>query len=206
MKKSILLPVLGFLGTATAVYGDGFIVFANYVGSAPPITYSLDPSLAPPGEAGVAIGSEFNAELAWYNGVTANASDLTVLPNTMTSFGLTSKPVADGDVNNGAGFFIDSSEITLPGYVSGQVTLAVLAFNGTSFATSTITGESRLFLMTPAPVVIDPPPFFPTDGPNAYQAFTVGEAPLVQFVPEPATIAIGGLGLAALTFFRRRQA
>jgi hypothetical protein len=208
MKRTILLAILGVTTAATAVYGDGFVLFENYLDSASPVTYSLNPAFAPQGEAGVAIGSEFSAELAWYNGVTANPSDLTLLPNTITSFGLVSKPVADGDLFNGAGYFFDSAEVTLPRYTSGQVTLEVLAFNGTDFASSITKGVSPLFLMTPAPLVIDPPPSFPDSGPNAYQSFTVAEGGLasVTFIPEPTTIALGGLGLAALISFRRKHA
>jgi hypothetical protein len=196
MKKSIGLSVLGITFSVTASQGAGTIYFSNYYSStSPTINYSSNPFLVPPGKAGLALGSEFSAELAYYNGVTSNPFDLTLLSSSITAFGLAApNPTADGQLSSGAGWFLGPGVLELPGTTQVElVTLDVYAFNNGSLAASTLSGSSGLFQVNLGGGIY--PPALLTGMPN----FTVP-------VPEPTTMTLGGLGLASLLLFRRKQA
>jgi len=112
----------------------------------------------------------------------------------------------------GSGLFYDSATITLPNTTAGSgsgdtvqnVELAIVGWQGNyaSLAAAVLagarTGETAEFTN-------------PTGGGGAPPAtaanmvkWTAGN-PLVLSVPEPSTIALGGLGAAALLLFRRRK-
>jgi hypothetical protein len=207
MKKSLVLGILGAAAAATA-YGQGTVQFQNYFNpSSPTIKYAA--SNVPSGKANLALGGNFAAELAWFNGVTADPNQLVLIPTTITGFGAVSpsfpNAVADGDLASGAGWYFGPT-VTLSGAASGTtVTLDVIAFNGaapTAFAGGIPVwngatgqgGQSGLFQITLGGGAL--PPAGLSSAPN----FTV------QNVPEPTMFALAGLGAAGLMALRRKKA
>ena len=143
------------------------------------------------------VGGTFAAELGWFNGVTADPLQITLLPASITGFGFfgPSFPNAttDGDAGNGAGWFIGPT-FAIPGAPSGTVvTFEVFAFNGTSYANSTFNGHSPLFQATLGGGALPPASLITS------QNFTVDP------VPEPSAFALAGLGAAALIASRHKQ-
>ncbi len=203
MKKSIVLAILGIAAGTTASYGQGTVSFNNYFSStSPTINYSSNAGLVPAGKAGLAVGSEFDVELAWAVGTVGSTSALTFLPGTLTTFGNAQPtyPASDGNLlpnTYGAGWF-EGPNVTLAGSgtAGSIVTLDVFCFNNGSLAGSTINGSSGLFQVAVGGGALPPASLNGTVG----QSFTVANS-----VPEPTTMALGGLGLAALMLFRRKQ-
>jgi len=198
MKKSIVLAILGTAVVGlTASYGQGTITFSNYGSSSALITYAN--SNVPLGKAGLLVGSEFSAELAYYNGTTANSALLSLVPGSITSIGFApgSYPAVDGQASYGAGVFEGPGTLGLTSTTTGEVvTVEVFAFNNGSLGAATIYGNSGLFNVTLGGGLTFPAKIVGTPG----ASFTVAG------VPEPTTMALGGLGLAALMLFRRKRA
>ena len=207
MKKSIVLAILGIAAAAgTAAYGQGFVLFQNYFGSTSPTINFAATGVVPAAKEGLAVGSSLSAQLLWYNGLTGNASLLTAVgaPVVFGTSVTSVSPVADGDLADGAGFFIAPSAVTLTGYTSGLATFEVAVF-GTEGA-NTYTGTSALFTMTPATGSSPVPGFNQLQVAVGSIQYNPGSYNVVNAVPEPATLALGGLGLAAMMLIRRKQA
>jgi hypothetical protein len=83
------------------------------------------------------------------------------------------------------------------GYVSGQISVLIVAYNGADYASSLIRGHSAAFNMTPATGTDGAPETF--NGQAPFQVYNVA------VIPEPSTFALAGLGLASLLIFRRRK-
>jgi len=203
MKKSLVIGLLGVAACVTSSFGQGTVSFQNYFSSSSP-TIKYAASNVPVGKAGLALGGTFAAELAWFNGVTANAALLTPIASTITYFsfnGPAQNSVADGDIydaghpaGNGAGWYL-GPVATLTGAPAGTtVTLQVMAFNGGSFGAATVNGKSALFQLVLGGGAL--PPANLSSAPN----FTVAN------VPEPTVFALAGLGAAALMIVRRKKA
>ena len=202
MKKSLVLAILGVAAAATTSYGQGFVYFANYFGtSSPTINFALS-GVTPASKAGLAVGGQLQAELLWFNGLTANPADLTAIPSTITAFsfnGPALNAIADGDLSNGAGWFFGGLT-TLLGYTSGLATFQVVVFSEAEY----MAGLSALFTMTPATGTTPVPGFDQLQvapgaiqyNPNSY---------LLDDVPEPTTLALGALGGLSLLLFRRKK-
>src|SRR5436189_6401357 len=86
MKKSFVLALLGVAAAGlTASYGQGTVTFSNYIlEDSPTINYGPN---SPAGKIGVPVGGTFAAELGWFNGVTADPLQITLLPASITGFG-----------------------------------------------------------------------------------------------------------------------
>jgi len=213
MKKSIVLAILGIAAGVTASQGQGTVNFSNYFSStAPTVNYAA--TGVPAGKANLQLGGSFAAELAWFDGTTASSAALSLVPGSITYFsfnGPLQNSTADGDYynsgrtyGNGAGWFTGPGTLQLGNSLNGTgpaaapagtvVTLQVFAFNNGSLAASTINGHSGLFNVTLGGGIIAPGTLAGAGG------FTVAS------VPEPTTMALGGLGLAALLVARRKKA
>jgi len=120
------------------------------------------------------LGAGFTAQMLLVNGT----STTPLLPTTTFQTG-----AAAGYVN------VPTDPITVPGIPAGsKATLRMLAFNGSAFSSSTIVASSRDVTITLGGGGLPPAPLigltsFLTD-------FTT--------LPEPSTIALGLLGMAAL--------
>jgi len=100
---------------------------------------------------------------------------------------------------DGPGLYDNNSSFVIPGLNStGPVTIVLVAYNGTSYETSTGPGQSRghtaAFVMT-----ANASPAFALLTGNFAGGFAVVPT------PEPTTFALAGLGLASLVIFRRRK-
>lgn len=207
MKKSVLIGIIGVgVGVATS-YGQGTVFFNNYQSpSSPTITYAG--SNVPAGKAGLTLGGSFAAELGFYNGIASSTSQLTMIAASLTYFGIDNGPGPNSDPDGAAytGWF-GGPTVNLasygwaPGQAGQTVTLDVFVFNNGSLGAATVAGSSGLFTVTETSTagysLLPPVPMYGTAG----GSFTVANA-----VPEPTTMALGGLGLAALMLFRRKQA
>jgi len=222
MKRKLIVSILGAAASSAMVassYGQGQILFANYepadgASAVAPVTFGANP---PSGEAGFYVGSEFTAELVYqYAGMTGAASPISGFDAATSSLGaaaLTPFLGTDSAANTvgGAGYFsftdpnTGSSAAIVPGYTTGAVTFEVYAF-GTVNSVS-YTGVSSPFVV-PSPLATAANGNAPGDLFNNGNGLTVGGV-LTPFsvvpTPEPTTLALGGLGAAALLALRRRK-
>ena len=201
MKKSVLIALFG--AASIAAYGQGQIIFDNYAGTQSQVVrYSA-------GLGGATVGSEFNVGLLYFIGT--SPSDLAPNTGAMTAFN-SGNPVTtlglgqSGDGGTYAGWFTGLQQ-TIPGVTAGtagNVSFVVEAFNGTTYANSTIRGQSAIFnapTYTGSGPIPDMGAVIPQDGGTF---FTVGS---VAPVPEPSSLALAGLGgFGMLMAFRRKQA
>lgn len=206
MKKSAFLAILGLATGLTTSCGQGYIWFSSYQANGgngattsefgQPVYSSL-------------IGIPFQAELYYALGTVADPVDF----NSFDSIG--SNPtglslllgVSAAYDNSGFAYgptglgFFDGSQVSIPGYTGGPITFEVVAFNGTTYDTAPYRGRSGSFTMSSIPT--QPSNYPPFQGPF------LGDygQPMPSFVvtPEPATLALVGLGLGALLMFRRKQ-
>ena len=111
---------------------------------------------------------------------------------------------------DGGGLFgSTANSITIPGYTSGTVDFIVEVYNGTSYSdvSSTIKGESGVVTLSTLATAVNLLTTGDLMSDNAsatspLNAFTVSPAA----VPEPTTLALAGLGGAALLALRRKKA
>ena len=195
--------VLGLTTCAVSAYGTGYVFFSSYNANqgAGAVT-TLNQSLY---YGGTRIGIPYQADLYYSLGTVSDPvnlgsnSSITSLPTGLADLGVFSAYANSGITapNNVLGYFDDATTVTIPDYVSGPITFEVVAFNGSTYADSTIRGRSGSFTMNDiANAFIFAPPFLGDNG-----------APMpdfiVQAIPEPTTLALVALsGLAALTILR----
>jgi len=203
MKKSIILTILGLGAATVASYGQGSIAFNTYTAASLAgiyTAYGNGPST------GTGIGSTFTGELLWS---TTNPGDAATTAATASAplSGVWNVGGAFNAAGSGTGTFATGA--ATPGYITGQnldiaaavgqaLFFEVVAFNGTGWNVgSTYQGHSASFAGTLVTGTTLPSP----DQIDAMAPFSV-----FQTVPEPMTMALGGLGMAALMLFRRKQA
>jgi hypothetical protein len=203
MKRAVIASILGIvasLSMANKTQAQGNIYFANYtgVGGTSPVTYATGI------HAGQTVDGSFSADLLYSFGANLGV--------TYTDLNLgTSVPffnVAIGDTADGGGLFgsLTLNEV-IPSYTSGAVDFIVEAYNGSSYSGggTTLHGQSSVITLS---VLATAPNSLPTgdlmsDNGNAttpLSPFTVSP------VPEPTTLALAGLGGAALLALRRKKA
>jgi len=191
MKKTIVLAALGMTASAVTAFGQGSVIFSSYAANNTlgAYTYLIGSTTA--------IPDGFHADL--YDAVgtvsdpvnTALGSSVTAIPVGLTDLGVLG-------VTYTGGFFNDPNPVTTA--TSGVITFEVVAFNGSTYANSTIRGRSGSFTMNS--LAASPSPLNGL-GDNGQPFPTM----YVASVPEPTTLALAGLGgLASLVALRRKQA
>lgn len=198
MKRAIVMSVLGAAACfmANTAHAQGSVVFCNYTGglaNMAPVTYS--------GAAfgsytdGMTIGTPFTADLLYSLDGGATWSDSGVTAGFLTPSGT---PVASG-----GGFFgSTATQATIAAYSSGAIDFMVQVYNGSSYATSSVFGESGVIscsvLSTPSNKLAVGS-FFDSNATSPLTAFTVAA------IPEPTTMAFGAMGLLSLLAMARRK-
>lgn len=176
--KKILLTSIAVAGYGVATFGQPFLVqFDNYDNSSVPGITLVSSS-------GPKTGSGLVVELLWDNGSSY------VLEDTFTS-------TFTGNSGNGQGpGYFAAGLVSIP--KSGVQTFEVEAF---------YTGGSILYTGTTASFTakVDPPPLPPLGIDNGTPPAGWDGNLVLEAVPEPGTIALGGLGTAVLMLFRRRS-
>lgn len=200
MKRAIVASILGMAASVAMVsttHAQGTIFFCNYTGGGltAPVTFT-GPAVGG-FTAGETIGSGFTANLLYsLNGTTFTDSGIT------TGF---LAPSGTAPSAGGGLFGTIGNQVTIPGYASGNCWFQIEVYNGSSYAASTISGISGVFetsVLATAGNALPTGNFFDARMvvPLSQTGFTVAQA-----VPEPMTMALGGLGLASLLLFRRKQ-
>ncbi len=179
MKKALL--TLAALAMAGSAYAQGTITFFNNGIDNASGSGSYDaPIFLADGTTG--IGSGFTVGL--YDGAT-------LVPGSLTTF-----------ISGAPGFFNPVFDLPIPGRAPGStpsLTVKVWETSAGSFAAALTRGEQTFTAKplggaNPTP----PPPAFFTPTMTGFTGFAV------TVVPEPATIALGAIGIGALLLRRRK--
>jgi hypothetical protein len=184
MKKLILTAALG-LAFVTGASAQGTLNFSSASAGA---VFRTSNSLG-----ALAAGATYEADL-WYGAQGSAESALTELG--LPSYFQTG---AQAGFFTGTGPSITGGARTIPGFAGGTaITAQVRVWNATSGATydtSSETGKSALFSITLTTAPATPVNLTGLNGQNIQ----------LTNIPEPATVAMAGLGLAGLMIFRRRK-
>jgi len=175
MKK--LMIAVAALMVSIAAYGQGQFVFNNRI---PPDINAKFQLSTDVGTASSLAGTAYTVQLL--GGATGTpVASLT--------------PLATTDFRTGAAAgYVNPLTVTVPGLAGGKsADILMRVFSGT-----TATGNP-LQTFGPYPVVVQ-------EAPNTPSNLALGTSPLiVPAVPEPATLALGAIGLGALLAIRRRK-
>jgi hypothetical protein len=219
MRKAILASVLGIAFSGLSAFGQvGQIMFSNYNSTIyNPVVWASDFGLISNKNV-----DDPNVELQLfyaYGTYTDVHTFLAAATPGVTTFidpGLnpTGQYGTDSSKGSPGGYYWRQGQQLLPDWVPGEtVTFMVEGWDtaegwgtpsGNTFQTSFITGQTGLWTETGATGNGDG--ITPVDLPPRY--FAAGPPLLVMdwAIPEPATLALGGLGLATLMLFRRHKA
>lgn len=200
MKKILVTLTVAAFSTLS-MFGQGRVLFNNYIAAQNPITVNAVNNMGPIGGAGGAyVGADYSVQLLWKAGVFANQAAFdAALPSSSATFAFFGATGGSPGVD-GAGLF-DGGQVNMGG-PGGTYTMQIRAWfndgvNLTYAAALGANANTGLSALTQVAVTESP-----TLAPNLNIAsFTVGAAP----VPEPTSLALAGLGAAALLVFRRRK-
>lgn len=201
--KKLLLTLTLVAASAVTMFGQGRVGFNNQSTflTTDAITVSTANQGAIGGNAGWGIGGDkYAVQLLWVQGVAANQAAFDAATPVASAVFSGSVFLANtSDLANFSGFF--DAGVVNQGTPAGPYTMQVRAWynvgapNATyaqALANSVNTGRSALFSVA---VTASPTPVNST----VFPGFQVG------LVPEPSTLALAGLGAAAMLIFRRKK-
>ena len=196
MKKSTVLAIVGLAAAGSPAWGTGTIYLDNYNTYGPPVTYG-------PGGLGP-VGTGLNS--AWTAGVyytlgnvlSQVAPDPTGYADPTTLYAgllLATGPGSTAPFNlPEPGTFLASAHLVLGGNPDDTITAMVVAYTGADYSSSLYRGHSEAFTL----------PLSNVTNPNSTRVGYYMPAFSVP-IPEPATLALGGLSGLALLLLRRKQ-
>jgi hypothetical protein len=223
--KKLALTIAAVAGASLSVFAQGQVGFDNNNANGFVVT-------SPNGDASsqvtgsYASASSFTVELWALSGPASTTAGLVGLdsfgylnPADLVSDGF-SEVTNPGNVTGSAGVFSAALNAIVPGTTSGNTVLAVVAWTGnfTDFASADVAGDNLGILAfvnaigpaSPTPFTGDIAPGWNALANSPQSAANGGSEDLilspVSVVPEPTTLALAGLGGAALLAFRRRKA
>jgi len=204
MKRTILASIIG-IAAAMAVqsaHAQGSVFLDNYTTSGNRVLYGAGSG----GTAGTGIsGPSWTIGIYGAVGNVSVAADPTGIadPTTLGALNLlsTSTGLLNGGTGTFAGYFADPTAASLPGYTSGAATFMVVAFNGSTYDTSTDRSHSAAINNVTPSVGAATPPYISssTGGMQSFSVLPTGP------VPEPSVFALSGIGAAALMLIRRKK-
>jgi hypothetical protein len=189
MKKSLIIAALGLAGSAVSSLGAGSILFNSYLAG------NNDTGVPVYFIGGGLVGAGFTADLLYsLTPITDSAGFGPLNPGwSVSGSGAPSlfnvaTPFETGFL---AGYFQSPQNFVLNPYTAGSsVYFEVIAYDGSSYASATARGHSASFSATLATGVNLPVPI-------NFTSFTV--------TPEPATLALAGLGALVSVMALRRK-
>jgi hypothetical protein len=181
MKRILALALLGTVA-ATSAFGQGHILFTNYISP-------YGPAQQIKGFDGQPVTPSAAVQIQVFYGLGTVADQNVLLPGLVLGI--------SGNAYEGGGWLPAQVQV-INGWSSGPVTFQLRALAGTyqGLPIDPVLSRSPLFVETSTVVPIANPP-------NLTPLNTKGLQLVV--VPEPSTFALAGLGAAALLIFRRRQ-
>jgi len=210
MKRKVIAAVLGaagLVGLATSSYGQGQILFNTYESTGYyPVTYGAAAQTAlSVGQ--YAVGPNVDVELGYFVGALSANTSFTLIPSTIQAVGTTPEAV-DGTGPSAVGY-IQGGAVAggIPGVTTAgaPVSFEILAWiasgagsGGGTYANSLYNGVYKWqdsFAINNIGASA-PAGLFSALGGNA----------VLTPVPEPTTLALAGLGGAALLALRRKKA
>jgi hypothetical protein len=193
MKRVLIASIIGIAASVASSYAQGVISFDNYTGSSTydvPLTYGIN---LPVGLTTGDLIADGNVEVGLYAG--ANNASTSALSLIATTFINPATP----------GFYVGGNAIIPSSIWTGNGTIVefqvrawetVGTYAGATYAASQFKGASATWTEQSAIVSSALPSNEPINGPATLE---------LNVVPEPTTMALGGLGLASLLIMRRRQ-
>jgi len=200
MKKVLVAAILG-LAAVASVKAQGQIQLYNYSQPATKITYGTGSG----GTIGTGLlnGTGATTWTVGYYYAAAGTTSASSVNTAMTgdngnglvpllTLGSLTQGLTGSAYPGIFGTASASGTATLP--FTGAATIVIVAYNGSTYAGSSIRGHSAAFQMNTTTI-----PATPLDVGTAMSTFSV------SLIPEPSTFALAGLGLASLLIFRRRN-
>jgi hypothetical protein len=196
MKKSLLLAILGLAAGVTSASAQGYIWLENYW-AGPWVSYG--PTGGTPG---AGINSNFTAGIYFGLGgfaalvaadTTPYGNDIPTMLHPSLLLGTGTGSTATAGVLGFPGVFKADDLFQASTAAGATITAMVVAYNGSTYASSSVRGHSPAFQM-----VTQAASYLPSVG-AYFWPFQVNA------IPEPSRVALTGLGLVAFLVTRRRK-
>jgi hypothetical protein len=190
MKRALLVAILGLATQAPVCFGQGILYLDNYSSGPnyPQVTYGAGSG----GAIGVGVNSNYKVGIYWAPGAVEVNSDPTGIadPASLGPLVLGTGVGAETQILF-EGYFFSQLPFTMVPLASGPATVVVVAYNGASYASSTIRGHSAAFQIVPAQGAAIPPYMGNFMQPFSVYAVT-SSPPAITQQPTNVSVSVGG--------------